>query len=282
MLSCRQDYIDKIKKIIKNGLEENMSSYGWVKEQLWLETDQGETNQIGDMVQIFIMLAERENQAYWYSRAEKFMRGGILPSQVLCSDKLTDTDRTPSDNSEYNISKRMLGGFGFATPTAHMQHEVSAINTVDITQGAVQSICRFIKDITTKRQDGLYLNLLFSWDTPHAKVVSLLPVKGEVNITLKEDDNLYIRLPERTKPNSINLTVDGCNVSFKHLNGYITLGKIKCGSTVRLCFVPEKDSFGEFIHHYHYIVTMFGEQVIKVEPQKGVYPLFGEFPETDE
>jgi len=265
--------VDAVRRAYELGLREFYSSYGWCKEMAWLETDQGEVNQIGDLIQIQLLLAELRDPRY-YSQAETFMRSALLPSQVL-EDHFVKENPQPKGDSERDMEKRMIGGFGFPTPSAHLQTPHSPINTIDITQGAVQAICEFTRHIITQTDLGIRVNLLFSWDSQLAKVESFLPREGKLLITVKMPLNLLVRVPGRIAPASLKATLNGKEARGLRLGEYLLLPNKESGTVFQITFAPERCDATEFVYHKRYRVSWFGEQVTGISPVSGIYPLFG-------
>ncbi len=275
---CTKDeaLVKQVEQVYKVGLREFYSTYGWCKEQAWLETDQGEVNQIGDLIQVQLALAAARNPAY-YAEAEHWMRGGLLPSQVLENTFVVDNPE-PKGDFERDIPARMIGGFGFPTPSAHLQTGHSPINTIDITEGAVQALCEFTHHIITRTELGIQVNLLFSWENELAKVESELPLKGKLTITVKQPLNLLVRIPENFTPGSLEAEREGEAISPQRTGNYLLLPNSQAGATFEVTFAPIRFAKSEFVYHQPYEVQWFGEQAVGISPQKGIYPLFGEWP----
>ena len=277
----RQDLVQKVRRIYEVGLREAYSTYGYCKEQLWIESEQGESNQVGDLIQLFFMLAKEDNPAHWYGCAERFMRGGILPAQVLETDSYMTEVEAPESDARRRMTERAIGGFGFPNPTCHMNGEHCALNTIDITQGAAQAICAFLRQIVTKTALGLRVNLFFTAETPFASVASELPLKGRVSVTPKYGDFLAVRIPQNIENGSFCLTVDGQKRDYTVLEGYALLGKVEAGQEVCVTFQPKRLERQEYVCHKLYTVQWFGEQACGVRPLHGVYPLFGEWEQPE-
>lgn len=268
-----EQLIDKVRKVYEVGLREFYSSYGWCKELAWLETDQGEVNQIGDLIQIQLLLAKARNPKY-YSQAEIFMRSALLPSQVLENDFIEENPQ-PKGDFEKDMKERVIGGFGFPTPSAHLQTPHSPINTIDITQGAVQAICEFTKHIITQTDLGIQVNLLFSWENDLAKVESYLPKEGKIVISPKKPLNILVRIPKCIEPDSLHAEVNGKEIKGNRLGQYLLLPNNSNSTKFLVTFSPKLYDTMEFVYHKPYHITWFGEQVISVSPVSGLYPLFG-------
>lgn len=270
-----EELIEKVRKVYEIGLREFYSSYGWCKELAWLETDQGEVNQIGDLIQIQLLLAKSRDPKY-YSQAEVFMRSALLPSQVLENDFIVENPE-PKGDFERNMKERIIGGFGFPTPSAHLQTPHSPINTIDITQGAVQAVCEFTKHIITQTELGIQVNLLFSWENDSAKVESYLPREGKLIIRPKKPLNILVRIPKHIVAESLNAEVNGKKVIGKRFGEYLLLPNDSTSCEFVVTFAPERYDTYEFVYHKPYQISWFGEQVIGISPVSGIYPLFGEW-----
>ncbi len=265
---------DKVLKVYRNGLREFMSSYGWVKEQAWLETDQGESNQTGDVIQMLLLLAKHRDPAY-YADAERFMRSALLPQQVIDRSFVKDNPE-PKGDYQKDMPDRMIGGFGFATPRAHLQQEWSAIDTIDITEGAVQAICEFARHIITRDDLGVRVNLLFGWENEYARTESSLPAKGQIKIYPKKAGSLLVRIPGNIRKGSFKVYGPEGERRYSAVRNY-ALVTAKAGEEITVRFTPLMTEKGEFIYHKHYGVRYYGEQCVWVSGEGGVYPLFGEF-----
>ncbi len=274
-LAQDEEILAKLVRLFEHplGLPVIMTDFGWIKEQIYVDGQvQGEVNQIGDMVAFCLSLGRHFDSAVWYSRAETLLRGGLLPSQVLKNDFLTPTVAPQSDHRR-DIPARILGGYGFPMPASHLEHEGSPINTLDITQGANQAICRALEHIVTNTGTAINVNLLFDADTPDAKVISSLPRDGKLTVLPKRAGILRVRIPENIVPGSLTVMLDGTERTPVVKDGFLTLTVLSF-DVVTLIFTP-----AEITYHTHYIdtdytVTKRGEQTVSVTPIDGIYPLY--------
>jgi hypothetical protein len=276
LMAGDEPLVDAVRRAYEVGLREFYSTYGWCKEQAWLETDQGEVNQIGDLIQVQLLLARARDPKY-YAQAETFMRSALLPSQVL-EDGFIEDNEKPKGDFERDMKRRIIGGFGFPTPSAHLQTPHSPINTVDITQGAVQAMCEFTRHIITQDDLGVRVNLLFTWENDMAKVESALPEEGRLAVTVKRPANLLVRVPERIAAGSLRASSGGAAVEGTREGLYLLLRNAKAGARFEITFAPERYNTQEHVYHKPYEVSWFGEQAVGIAPVAGVYPLFGKWP----
>ena len=275
LLMQDDNMIRKLVKIYENpsGLSLNMTDFGWVKEAAFDKIHrQGEVNQTGDMVSFFISLGRYTSDAKWFSLAETFMRGGVLPAQVLNSDFIKVNDSPQSDHTR-DIPTRILGGYGFPMPASHLEHKGSQISTLDITQGANQAICRVIENIVTVESGLLSVNMLFSCDNRYAKIISSLPRTGEISIIPKKSGNIRVRIPENTVVESLELFVDGKKAEYTKVNGWM------CFAARSYDMITVTWKMKTAVYHINcidtdYTVKKFGEQTVSVTPIDGIYPLY--------
>lgn len=277
ILTGREDMIEKIKRIVTVGLREAISSYGYCKEQLWIESEQGESNQVGDLIQIALMLAGRERPAHWYHLAECYLRGGLFPAQVNDTSFMTNHP-DPTCDADRGMADRAVGGFGFPNPTCLMCTPAQPVNTIDITQGAAQAMCECTRHILTRQGEHLRLNLWLSWDTPYAEVVSSLPLHGRATLRMKEGGLLSLRIPQNIEEGSFRLWLDGKPRKAAVAEGYAYAGRVEPGAVIEVSFAPRRFQQAEFICHKRYETEWFGEQAVSVQPVSGFRPLFGDFP----
>ena len=277
--------IDKLKKIYdhKEGLGGIMTSWGWIIEQINVNgANQGEVNQVGDIIQFQLLLADYENSAVWYSRAENFMRGMLLPSQTLNADFIREKTQ-PEGDFDTNMTQRVLGGWGFPMPTHHLESDTSPISTIDITQGAIQSIARFTQHIATRENNTTYVNLLFGWDNEVATVKSRLPLEGKLEVTPKQAGDLLVRIPANIQEDSLKVYIADKEVPYTLENGYMKLADAKAAEPVYIKFTPMFVTTTETVAYTGktYTVCRLGEQVVEITPNKrGVYYLYEDFPLT--
>ena len=285
-LSGQRELVDRVRAVYRHplGLPQVMYSTGWVKEQIRVPGQrQGECNQIGDVIELQLLFGAHEpDAAFWYGEAEKFLRSALLPSQVL-RDDFFPVQKNPAEDRYRDIRRRCIGGFGFPMPSAHLEHAGSALNTIDITQGAAQGICWFVRHIAVERADGIQINLFFDWENDAARVESALPLLGAVRITPKKGGRLRVRIPSALCEGSLRFERQGGAVSYREEDGYAVLEDCPAGAAVQMTFVPRDFHYSETYYpgtpeETVYEVYRHGEQVTAVTPVRGIYPLYEGWP----
>lgn len=287
-LTNNKEMVDLVRAVYEGaeGLPLVIHSTGWIKEQVKGENEvRGEVNQVGDVIQMQMMFAkhEKSERAAWYGLAESFMRSALLPAQVLDNTFFTVNNDPNAGDAYANMAQRALGGFGFPMPSAHLQSPSAPINTIDITQGAVQAISYFTNHIAYMEEGALWINLLFGWENEVAKVESCLPLFGKVKITSKQDGAAYIRAYNGVPADKIRVSVNGGGAKFTYKDGYIALKDVCAGDVIDLDFDIESKCYTEtfyrgMLQECEYTIHKYGEQVVAVTPIIGVYPLYEGWP----
>ncbi len=267
------EMLGKIVRICENplGIPQMITDFGWGREIVGTHFTRGEVNQTADVEMLFLILGNYYHNAYWYSKAEVYLRGSILPAQVLRNDFLKPTENPESDHKR-DIPSRILGGYGFPLPSSHGDGST----TLDITQGANQAICRTMDHAVTVDGYDIYVNMLLTHDSSAARVRSELPKIGRIDVLPKREGKLHVRLPESVGEGSVRLFLDGCEVEYASNNGYL-ICDVRAYDLVTLSFAPKRYTYETECNGKSCTVTRFGEQVISVEPIEELYPLYGEF-----
>ncbi|MBO5275336.1 MAG: hypothetical protein J6I45_12050, partial [Clostridia bacterium] len=117
------------------------------------------------------------------------------------------------------------------------------------------------------------VNLLFSTDTPDAKVISALPLKGEITVIPKKRGKLRIRIPENVDYTTISVDIDCTKADFTIEDGWILLAA-QSYDVVNVTFELSRMTYHTYYIDTDYTVTKLGEQTISVTPIDGIYPLY--------
>ncbi len=158
--------ISRLEKIFKKSILPLSSLSGWVKELKDRPKLIGEVNCTGDIIQAMIALYRLTNKTEYLSRAEKAIRGHLLPSQVFPEDLPEDLviQAENPDEEHKNVAQRLRGGFGFPTPADRAPYNYDypfcRVTTLDITGGAVQALTRIRLFAVEKLNEKFKVNFL--------------------------------------------------------------------------------------------------------------------------
>lgn len=171
-------------------------STGWVPETYGRNSDVGEANNTGLLIETALHFAQFGWTEY-YEDAERFTRGQLLPSQLL-DTSIVVPNAHPANDGQRDIQNRVRGAFGFPAPYGHVATKnpyYSGGYFADITPGAVISLSEAKRAAYTYRGGVHEIHLLFDAETETVKVVSPYPNGDKLIVTPKAEGDVRIRLP---------------------------------------------------------------------------------------
>ena len=104
------------------------------------------------------------------------------------------------------------------------------------TGNAARTLYYVWERIITHDNGRLKVNLLLNRASRWADILSYLPYQGRVDVRIKHDINLEIRLPEWVMPEHAVCTVDGAQRTLTFAGRYAVVGAVKASSTVVFTF----------------------------------------------
>jgi len=120
----------------------------------------------------------------------------------------------------------------------------------------------------------LLVNLLFNRASVWADVDSHIPYKGQLDVRVKKDLHLEIRMPEWVKADTLRVTVDG-NPRGAGFNGrYASVGSVKAGEIVTVTFPIFERRDRVFIEKKEYVLVRKGNDVVDINPPGRYCPLY--------
>ena len=191
--------LQRIKVFYDRGLPQFSDQLGWVIENSDLEredinTDRGEVNNTGDIVETALILA-RWGYIEYFEAAERILRCHLLPSQLRDTAFIVDPPNPDNLDGLGNVADRHRGAVGGPAPYGHQPLGREQINfNMDIVGGAVGSLCEAYRDATLFVDTGHHVNLLFDHETEAIKVESNY-THTTVRVTLKRPGPLWVRIP---------------------------------------------------------------------------------------
>jgi hypothetical protein len=175
----------------------------------------------------------------------------------------------------------MVGTFsGMTTFSGQFQTVSSCCCTGNATRG----IYFAWRDIVTMKNGTLRVNLLLNRASQWADVNSFLPFKGRVDVIVKKNERLMVRIPSWvTDPKTVSCTVSGTRRSCGWEGRYLNVGAVKAGQTVTVQFPQTDDTVRTKICWYdkgnpqekQYTVRVRGFNVVDIWPKESViFPFY--------
>jgi hypothetical protein len=264
-------YLEIGKRIFDHGLRPWYTSFGWAKENRSIDPGRGEANNTGDLIQSALILGQAGFPGY-FQLAERMIRNGLLSAQIVNTDWIPESPDPPPDTPDifYRrevVCRRAKGAFAFTTPNAY-----HSLNT-DLIGGAIQSLCDAWQAVITANQDEVRVNMLLTCESPHASARSFLPVKGQVDILMKQNGRLGICCPDWIKETTATFLVDDKKVFPAREGGNFILDSLRTGTTVCLLVDQVSNRTHEKITGYDqpFEVDWLGDTIVAMNP----VPLIG-------
>ncbi len=274
-------YIRRGKAIYDVGLRPYRSDFGWVKENLANEANDGEANNTGDLLRTALLLG-RAGYPEYFEQVERMLRNHLLASQLLDVDWIRaheDANRPDEyDRTYHNIAERARGGFGFTSPNdwvtdQNRKAKLYPLNA-DIVQGSVQAIVSSWEQALMREPVGIKVNLFLTRQTDFAALTSHLPQTGRLEIRLLTDDNLLVRIPSWADLGAVSIRVNNADQPVQVAADYFLIPNLQRGDYVEVDFPTTHTVVEEAVNYQLYQVGWLGDTVVSLTPRGGRLPLY--------
>ena len=221
-LTSDAELMNRVRSFYDNGLWEIRDMVGWVIENSDddADTDMGEINNSGDIVETALILGKHGYPEY-YEDAERILRCHILPSQLRDVSFIPDPPNPEGKDGKRDVAARHQGGLGFPAPYGHksLDRETVSFN-MDIVGGGTASLCEAVRAITHSDEAGHWVNLLFDHESAAIEVQSPY-THPALTVAVKQPGPLFVRLPGWIDHDE--LRVKGAPKPFRFTNGYLMI-----------------------------------------------------------
>ncbi len=271
ILTKQADYIEIGKRLYDVGLRRWRTSFGWAKEVRDQKPGRGEANNTGDLIEAALLLGRTGYHEY-FGDAERFIRNGLLASQIVNTNWIPEYDGT-ADTEDYiysDVRRRARGAFAFTTP-----NDYHSYNT-DLMGGAIQSLCEAWQTILTEDQAGLHVNLLFSKQSENLVLRSYLPEEGRVEVILHQAHTLFVRLPSWLEEETLEVRVNGERRPPIFHHHELFLSDLASSDRVELIFPQARQQTTERAPGYDesYHIDWLGDTIMDITPQGEIVQLY--------
>jgi len=142
------------------------------------------------------------------------------------------------------------------------------------TGNATRAVYYVWEQILTRARGSLKVNLLLNRSSRWADVLSHIPYRGQVDVMMKQDLELEIRLAEWVKPEEARCTVDGAPRGLSFNGRYAQVGPVSAGQTVTLTFPIFERTDRVIIEKRAYTLVRRGNEVVWIDPPGKNGPLY--------
>ena len=230
LLTGEQRYLKMGRLLYDVGLRRWRTSWGWAKESRNHQPGRGEANNTGDFVEAALLLG-RSGRPQYFQDAERMIRNGLLASQVVTTDWIPQSSLADTRDYAYvRIRDRARGAFAFTLPNAYHSY-----NT-DLMGGALQSLAEAYQASVVKEESGVWVNLLFSTDTPWLRVRSEVPRTGRLRLEVLREERVRVRLPDWIPSETVRVDGAGNPGKIRPRGTTLDLGILVKGAKVAVTF----------------------------------------------
>jgi hypothetical protein len=251
----------------------------------WIGERGGSTSEIcevADMIAIALKLSTLGIDEW--GNADRWIRNQFAECQLTSTNWITDGHKEKVDRKEIklpaagcggtdygttdNVAERVIGSFaGWPTPNDFVKSDGWSIMHCCTGNGA-RTIHYIWEKILTWHEGTLKVNLLMNRASRWVDVSSHIPYTGRVDVKVKEDLDLEIRLAEWVRPENGSRR----NLSFE--GRYAQVGHVQKGDEVRLKFpIPERTD-RVTIWNMEYTLVRRGNDVVWIDPPGENCPLY--------
>lgn len=249
------------------------SSFGWIPDGLGFTTDETpfagtcETCALADLIEIAITLTEAGFGDYW-DDVDRYARNQLLEQQFR------DVARV-SPNVDASVAAIIRGAFDSAAfPHSLIGDRHGLVEGCCTPAGA--RACMLVWDrIMTRDEKGVHVNVLFSRDTPWARLTSFEPYRGELRLEIRQAASFSIRFPRWLEEDNILMSVDGappCRVNWR--GGEYRLGEARPGQTFVITYPLSDRDVTDTIAGTDHVTHWKGGTVTRITPIGGRYPIY--------
>jgi hypothetical protein len=265
------------------------TSFGFLPEVVGRKGDivSCETCALMDYIGLGVTLANGGHPEYW-DRIERTVRNHLVESQISDVSWLK-SDSSKRDTHQFTwdrVGERMIGGYaGWSSPT----HILAAKETLNSLWGgeelrnktrAFQNCCGgsgthgfYIawKNSAIFKDDCLYINLYFDKLLNEAEIRCYEPFKGLIEIMLKKDCNVRVRIADHIDRQTIKVTKNSDIIEPVIWGNYIELNRCTADDIIKFSYdlktyEEEVEIGNDGFLKYKYCVKWIGSTVTEIIP----------------
>jgi len=142
------------------------------------------------------------------------------------------------------------------------------------TGNATRAIYFIWEKILTFEDGSLRVNLLLNRASPWADIDSHIPYAGQVDMRIKQDVDLSVRIPEWAAPEEIRVTVADQDRPVNCQGRYALVGSVSAGDVVTVTFPIHVVNHRVNIEKEEYHLVCKGNEIVAISPSGKICPLF--------
>ena len=245
-----------------------------------------------DMVALAIKLTRAGAGDYW-DDVDRWSRNHLAESQLTDAEWVDDMvgdmpiatvgdyllrDPFPLDGldtSTDDVVQRCVGGFGGWISPNDWQGDRHGYSIMHCCTGnGTRALYYVWENILACDEDQLKMNLLLNRASLWADVDSYVPYEGRVDVRVKRDCELSIRIPEWVSREQVSCKVNDADRGLSWEGRYAALGKVESKDTASLMFPIFERADKVRIQGTDYAIIRKGNEVVRIDPPGRYCPMY--------
>jgi len=243
-----------------------------------------ETCGVADMIHLAVKLTLAGAGDYW-DDVDRWSRNQLAENQLTSSDwvhdMIKDMPAQPNPTNParaycctQNVPQRCIGCFAGRPSPNDWEPDGGGDIMHCCTGNGTRAIFYVWQNILAFERGNLEVNLLLNRASPWADVDSSVPYEGRVDVKIKKDCNLSIRIPEWVKPAQTRCVVNGVKRPASWRGRYAGIGRVKGGEIATLTFPISERTDIVTIMGKKYTLIRRGNDVVHIDPPGKYCPLY--------
>jgi hypothetical protein len=118
------------------------------------------------------------------------------------------------------------------------------------------------------------VNMAFNHDSPHVRVVSCLPYRGELDVFVKDSQRVLVRVPGWANKSQVKAFVGKSPVKVSWADGYVAFDGVKTGEQLTVTYPVRIAEVREPVQGVEYTEKWRGNTIVDISPPGKWIPMF--------
>ncbi len=278
-----RELLDFVRRGYEYARSEGNALVGFFPEGVRQRPATCETCETAEMIALALKLSHVGAGDYW-DEADRWIRNQFAENQLLDRSWIEQMSRTNQpetlERSGYDptrdVPDRVVGWFtSYADANNWFMEFPRAPGLVACCLGnGARALYYAWEHILDWAPGSLRVNLLLNRSSRQVDIESHLPCAGRVDIRVKEQCLLAVRIPGWVARNDVRCDVNGRAREISWDGAFAKLGRVRPGGIVRIRFPVEEIRTKQKIGEQRCDLVVRGSTVVAIDPEAKVYPLY--------
>lgn len=271
LLTHQSEYVDTVLRTYQVAIPSIVNECGWVAHDLGKHRFQDKsgnslanTESTGASIRLALWLALHTGHTELYDDVERLVRARIFPGQT--------TEIDVRNNPGIEIHKKALGGWG-GNEYPHAGKGYNSSGTAEI----VHTLSAVYKHIAAREKAGLVVYMHFDYADDRIEITTKRDTEATVTVCPRVHDNVLVRVPGWASRETVQITVDGRQVSPLMIGSFAYVPKdiLRVGSQIVLRHaLPTRRTTETMPMGDTYQFGWRGDEIIGIYPNKWPLPFY--------